>query len=114
MVCPLNENEINFRISLDESDDEDYTLSCDELSIKAASLKSEKDKLAAQVSLLDQVLGYELGIEYSLMDKNEAKPDKTEHKNGKSVKSLVKVKVVCQRRVHLKMGQNPLKVNGQS
>ncbi|GJR26155.1 hypothetical protein Tco_1102387 [Tanacetum coccineum] len=43
-------------------------LSCDEISIKAASLKFKKDKLADQVSLLettcsrlrDQVLGYEL------------------------------------------------------
>ncbi|GJR34518.1 hypothetical protein Tco_1210202 [Tanacetum coccineum] len=45
-----------------------FQLSCDELSIKAASLESEKDKLIDQVSLLeityfslcDQVLGYEL------------------------------------------------------
>ncbi|GJW58573.1 reverse transcriptase domain-containing protein [Tanacetum coccineum] len=84
----------NAQITRLTQDLSNFQLSCDELSIKAASLKSEKDKLAAQVSLLDQVLGYELGIEYSLMDKNEAKPDKTEHKNGKSVKSLVKVKVI--------------------
>ncbi|GJW67324.1 hypothetical protein Tco_0121748 [Tanacetum coccineum] len=29
-VCPPNENKINFRISLDESDDEDYTVIFDE------------------------------------------------------------------------------------
>ncbi|GJZ51591.1 reverse transcriptase domain-containing protein [Tanacetum coccineum] len=26
-ICPLNENELDFRISLDKSDDEDYTVS---------------------------------------------------------------------------------------
>ncbi|GKA35195.1 hypothetical protein Tco_0721686 [Tanacetum coccineum] len=30
MVCPPNENEVDFKISLDESDDEDYTLIFDE------------------------------------------------------------------------------------
>ncbi|GKF46152.1 hypothetical protein Tco_0135954, partial [Tanacetum coccineum] len=28
MVSPLNDNKIDFRISFDESDDEDYTVSC--------------------------------------------------------------------------------------
>ncbi|GJU67929.1 hypothetical protein Tco_1254188 [Tanacetum coccineum] len=42
------------------------------------------------------LLGKQLGIGYSLKDKNKAKTDKTEHGNGMSVKNR------SRRRVHLK------------
>ncbi|GJT42815.1 hypothetical protein Tco_0951530 [Tanacetum coccineum] len=48
MVCPLNDNEIDFRISFDESDDEDYTVIYDDHSfsykiISVNNLKTDSE-----------------------------------------------------------------------
>ncbi|GKD54968.1 hypothetical protein Tco_1288355 [Tanacetum coccineum] len=46
-ICPLNDNKINFRISFDESDDEDYTVIYDEnsFSYKIISINDLKTDL---------------------------------------------------------------------
>ncbi|GKD66723.1 hypothetical protein Tco_1308831 [Tanacetum coccineum] len=41
MVSPLNDNEIDFRISFDESDDEDYTVIFDKKIISVDDLKTD-------------------------------------------------------------------------
>ncbi|GJW69616.1 hypothetical protein Tco_0126533 [Tanacetum coccineum] len=51
MVCPLNVNEVDFRISLDESDDEDYTVIFDENSTLCKLLERIDD-----FNLIDEAL----------------------------------------------------------
>ncbi|GJX63237.1 hypothetical protein Tco_0296137 [Tanacetum coccineum] len=62
-VCPPNENKVDFRISLDESDDEDYTnvLRFNDLFniIRPDDLKSEKDNDDNDINIIQSLEGNE-------------------------------------------------------
>ncbi|GJR62997.1 hypothetical protein Tco_1505159 [Tanacetum coccineum] len=76
-VCPPNENEIDFRISLDESDDEDYTTSLKEFENEFSAIvyndarTSKSDNLTKPILNPQHIDEFNLNNETSLSEYNE-------------------------------------------
>ncbi|GJZ26776.1 hypothetical protein Tco_0571029, partial [Tanacetum coccineum] len=120
-VSPLNDNKIDFRISFDESDDEDYTVIYDKnsfsykiISVNNLKTDSENDNEKVNMPLfssLEPEVSYFNDLNFfkdfenefpaivywkrisKKRTKNQAKTDKTKHGMEKRGKAKVKVKV---------------------